>query len=215
MIILTGPSSVYSQTESPKSIELQLDFARYEAGDKRTLTEIYYSFPRNNLSHVWKNGEYTAEYTVQLNVSSKDSLIQKFEWGGQDKVLAMADINGDQKISDLYSLVLTEAYYLLEVIVTDLNSGSAGKKSVELNGLKILNNELFMSDIQLALDIKKTEEKNRYVKNGYIITPNPSGVYNPKWPILFYYLEVYNLSPLEPGLDSTYSIKATIQDSNR
>jgi GWxTD domain-containing protein len=71
-----------------------------------------------------------------------------------------------------------------------------------------------MSDIQIGINIIQSQEQNRFVKNGWTVTPNPSNIYSLNWPVLYYYCEIYNLKKPDSALDAKFNIIATIKDIN-
>ena len=72
--------------------------------------------------------------------------------------------------------------------------------------------KLDLSDIQLGLNITPDRTQGRFNKNGYRVIPNPRGIYGSGLPSLYYYAEIYNLSPLQENSDSTYTVKLHIRD---
>lgn len=68
-----------------------------------------------------------------------------------------------------------------------------------------------VSDIELASNITESEEtKDSFYKNSYSVIPNPSMVFGGmSCPVVFYYLEVYNLNK-----DSVYTVESSVKDQN-
>ncbi len=202
-----------AQENQKSSINLNINYAQFRTENKRANIEIYYSFLRSSLVHINNGDKYVAQYKVDLNIFRKDSLIKNISWQNVDELSSLSEIKVDQSINDLRSLVLPEDNYYIEMKLVDLNNNKYGTEKVELKIRPSKVDELFVSDIQLGLQISKTDIIGRFVKNGYEVIPNPTSSYNTNWPILYFYLEIFNLSTLENNSDSTYTVEANITDS--
>jgi GWxTD domain-containing protein len=191
------------------SLDIYLDYNEFYENDNFSFVEIYYSIARASLKHVSSDSEHVAEYATKLNIYSKDSLLKSIDNKIADKVELLEVITPAMWITDLYQLLLKKGTFKIEFTITDLNTKSVRKKTIDIAISGAKTSLFFLSDIQLALDIKRVSTKSRFTKNSYQITPNPSQIYNIKLPVLFYYSEIYK-SSTNDSLDSCYVISEII-----
>ena len=194
------------------TLEVHLDYARFRGDENMTFVEVYYSVNRSALSHIYEDGEYQAKYNVQLKVAFNDSTIKSVDRRGVDKVAAIEEIGQQQSINDVHQFLLAEGTFRILLTITDLNNRKSGSKSVQVHIPAMETRPIYMSDLQLALNLNSTSEKSRFVKNGIEAVPNPSRIYNLNWPVLFYYSEIYKRADTLMSSD-IYQIKEEILDA--
>lgn len=78
---------------------------------------------------------------------------------------------------------------------------------------KILTNNFALSDLQLCSNILENSQNQQsyFYKNTYETYPNPSNIYGEQLPILFYYLEIYDL--LKGGFQNPLKMISKILDA--
>ncbi len=190
--------------------QIPADIARFKAEEDYSYVEVYFSIPRDHLEYRTAGQEIKAEFTVQINVFIGDSLVHRDAWRGSDKIDSFSQIQAGQRINDKAGMYLREGKYDLEIAITDLAGEKQLNQAFPFHVNRFSDDKLDISDIELALEIKRSSEESKFVKNGYFVFPNPYGLYGFQWPLLSYYCEIYNLSPLDPKTDSTYSAGAVI-----
>jgi GWxTD domain-containing protein len=212
--ILFTLTIIFSQVTNEKGIELHLDFNQFRGENGRTLLEVYYSFGREALEHYQTDEGFVGKYEIVLNVFKQDSLLNKIEWIGIDVANSQEEILAGQTINDLRTLLLLPDIYKMEFGITDLNNNERTKVLKEIEVKEFIKNEFDASEIQLSTKITKSTDQNRYIKNTYLIIPNPSLVFDLNNSILFYYLELYNLPLSNNSADSIYQVLVSIKDAN-
>jgi GWxTD domain-containing protein len=185
------PFICFDLAVAQKTLDLSVNYARFYGGNNLTFVEIYYGINRNSLEHIVYEEGYIAKYRIKLDVVFKDSVIKSVEWDNIDKVATLDKIGKNQMINDVHQLILGEGSFKIHLNVTDLNSHINDKQIIDLNTKLLKEQSIYISDVQLALNIEKSEKKSRFNKNGFMITPNPSAMYNENWSILYYYCEIY------------------------
>ena len=204
-------SRSFAQLKSKNQFNFNTDFARYAAKDGWIYVEVYYSFLREKLRHEPIDGVLKGTYKVELTIFRGDSLLNSANWSSYDAVQSLEKINSIQRINDVRQLMLRNGNYKINVKLTDLSDGYFEENTLSVDSADFDGASLKLSDIQLGLNMSTTDSKSRFVKNGVNIIPNPTSMYNLNWSILYYYLEIYNLSPLLSGSDSTFSVTASIK----
>jgi GWxTD domain-containing protein len=119
------------------------------------------------------------------------------------------------RMMDLLRYFTEPGAYHFSLRAEDLNDAQ-NIRTVETD-LAIINfpkDGLSLSGIQFASSIKKaaSDSGNVFCKNGFEIIPDPAAVYGREQPMLYYYLEAYNL-PMGISGDS-YKTRGEITDSD-
>lgn len=203
-----------AQSRSPEDFDFYLDYARFRGPQGFGFLELYFGVPRTGLNYLETDQGLQAEFEIQIDISADDSLISTRTLENRDLIPSDEAIQPGQTIQDLHSYYLRPDTYSIRSRVRDLNSGHRKEKTVEIAIPDYGADRLALSDIELALHIARDQGESKFVKNGYRILPNPGRLYTPSGPILYYYLEIYGLSPLQSGADSTYSVSAVLLDKN-
>jgi GWxTD domain-containing protein len=211
-IICNFLSLVFAQSQEKNSFRVHLDYARFRAEQNLSFVEIFYAFDRDTILHKIDGQFFKASYRTTIEISANDSLLKTIRLHGTDSVDSLSQIHADQMINDVYGLVLGAGKFKINVTVSDLGSGRQGSSQIEFNILPVGSTKLTLSDIQLALNIKRSQQQNRFIKNGLQIIPNPSAIYNLNWPVLYYYFEIYNLQNPNVKPDAQYTISGEIKD---
>jgi GWxTD domain-containing protein len=213
VLLFTLSSTVtFAQQEGTRSLNLQVDFARFRVDNHASLIEIYYAFDRSAVEHEAGIKGFLAKYDVNLKVFFKDSLIKEIHWQGSDLAENMKDVKAGQMISDVHQLMLGTGEFSIKITVMDLNNQNQDEKILQIKQIEWPVDAVAMSDVQLGLLIKKADKKSRFTKNRYNVHPNPGQTYNTAWPNLYYYLEIYNLNVLKEDGQSAYKIVAEIKN---
>jgi GWxTD domain-containing protein len=212
LILCTDFSSLWAQYRNESDFELHIDYARFQGEQNLIFVEIYYAFSRDSIAHIPEDDQFIASYNTKLEVSVNDSVLKTMEWKSQDALNSLTDLKPNQIINDVYGLLLGKGNFKIKLEVTDLL-----EQKISSNQIMVLidppqSDSLWISDIQFGLKIDRSQQKNRFVKNGLSIVPNPSNIYTPNWPVLYYYFEIYNLKNPNHKSDARYNIIANVKD---
>ncbi len=214
LVLLNFVAFLFSgQPQQSSRIKFDVDCAQFKASQGWTYLEIYFSIPREILDYL-DGRQSEAQYRVEISILKNDSLVIRDSWRNIDAIDSLGELEKGQRIYDQYSIYLRKGEYRLVTQLTDIASNSERSYQFDLNVTPFPEKCLTISDIQLAFEVKSDTSHGKFVKNGYKIFPNPARYYGPEWPNLYYYTEIYNLSPMQANRDSTYSIQAIIRDAN-
>jgi len=207
MIGFNAPEPVHAN-----DFDFYMDYARFNGSQGFGYLEVYFGIPRDRLHFEAVDSAFQAQFQIQIDVYQTDSLISSQTWQNQDQVNFLDAIQSGQTLQDVKGLYLKPGNYAIHALVHDLSNRNQKEKIVDVEIAIDDETKLSMSDIQLALYIKKDTDESKFVKNGYRILPNPGRVYTSAGPILYYYLEIYGLSPLNDGIDSSYTVSIELQN---
>jgi len=195
-------------------IAFDMDVARFRAGEGWTYLEIYFSVPRNAVTHIPADSGFLARLETEIRIMRRDSVLMHKQDILVDPVDDLSELDAVSDLYNVFPFYLKPGEYDIRFHVTDVNSGKSGwiERPAAVAGFQ--DDALRLSDIQLATQIRPDTTRNIYYKNGYAVIPNAGALYGLELPVLYYYAEIYGLSPLVPEGDSTYSVSAFVQDLN-
>jgi GWxTD domain-containing protein len=182
-----------------KKFNFEFDYAQFAYDSSSNYIEIYYSFGQQSLLRDVKDTVVYLEGILHIEVH--DSLtgkeILKKNWQISYAPQDTSDLNNS--LVGVIGITLPEGKY--EFLVT-------GEDSLQSNFLKsakeyitvrpFMKNKISMSDVQFASKIiQDSPNKNSvFYKNTYEVIPFPTLIYGGDEPVLFYYLELYNLKTI-------------------
>lgn len=213
IFIIFVTSLSFSQGMRGGTIQFDLDMATFSGSQGFSYLEIYFSLPRDAITHAQKDDGYVARFQTMINMFRGDSLLNSKVDAHSDLVQSLEEITPQQKLHSLFPFYLKSNDYRIRFQVTDLETGQSGWLERPLIVPEYAMDSLCVSSIELGTEILPDTSKNPFVKNGYRIIPNASSLYGVELPILFYYAEIYGLSSIQAGLDSNYTTTILVEDS--
>ncbi len=190
------------------------DWNRFRAADSLTFLEFTGSINRSLLDYVQEDGRYTGQFVVDARLLEEDSLIARKMWRNKNYADSLSDVKSNQMLYFINNFQVPPGTYQLEITVYDANDSSRTKTYTMDVKTGDFSKKLAISDVQFATSIRRENSDNPYVKNGYKVMPNPSGIYGIGMPILYTYAEIYNLAEASDENGETYSVSYTIYDGD-
>jgi GWxTD domain-containing protein len=206
--------AIAASTQS--NFAMSVDLARFRGDSTNLYLELYYSFDVSQLSYIKKDGSYQSEMVmnVYFKRSSNDSIAGHQAWRipfGADDTTSQTKTS--RFYNDVMGFFLAPDIYRLVIVATDYNNPE--KKDslsllIELRPMERIASTI--SDIELCTSISPSEQNtnNRFYKNTYEVRPNPARLFGATQPVLFYYLEMYNLLSIA---SSSYRTRVTVTNS--
>ena len=207
---ISASRKVLCQGSRNVNIPAEVDAASFQAESGWSFLEVYVSLPRGSVTHVQTTDGFQARFQIQVSLFMKDSLVTRDVRDNIDRVDSLAFIRSGQKLFNQSSFFIKPGKYTLKVRISDLVESRDGWHEKTLDIPSYAEDMLAISSIQLASRIEADTSRGRFVKNGFLVIPNPGGMYGLELPVLYYYMELYHLSPAATGTDSTYSVKVQI-----
>ncbi|NUO79735.1 GWxTD domain-containing protein [candidate division KSB1 bacterium] len=194
-----------------------LDLAAFRYEQAQIYLEAYYAVPLSNLKFVaTPSGALHAQALIRFSVFKDDSLWKDDAWKMEKTVAAMADVQSGQAMVDLVRHVLAPGKYRFVLQVEDVHApGAAQTLQQELTLTPFSIDALGLSQIELAGAIKNipADTNNRFYKNGMEVVPKPDAMFGKEAPLLYYYVEAYNLAQTFAG--GVYYTQCQILDANQ
>lgn len=195
-------------------LDYYLDYARFAGNADFQFVELYLEIPRTHFKYESIGGKYRTRVQFTIEVFAHDSLVLSQSWQSQDVVDSLGTIQQGQLFQEVYGMYLRPGAYRILSRVTDLVAQQKMEKTLDITVFPTDPKKLTLSDIQLASSITRDTEQTRFVKNGYRIYPNAGAIYGSSLPVVYYYAEIYNLSPLLPHTDSTYTSQVQLVNAS-
>jgi GWxTD domain-containing protein len=207
-LIFIGITSIYA-SNSP--VKFNMDYARFQYDSTSTYVEVYYTAFVKTADSLEKNPEI---------IPGSQALDFELLKVGTDSILANDHINLDlqgggslpahlqQGTVGMLKLILPEGKYLFRMY------NQRDTLAHEVSVLPFKSEHITISDIELCTNIitHMVESDNPYYKNTMQVIPNPSLLYGKGMPVLFYYLELYNLMSTEGNPGDKVSLQVVVAD---
>jgi GWxTD domain-containing protein len=201
--------------KSPHSLNVGTDYACFQnlPDTNQSYVEIYYSFNRRELKFTQEGQTYQAKFFLNLIIEDKlGNMVENRMWNRGSKVNHWEETQIDYLILDQAEVILKPGDYLLKLSVTDLGSERQGEASSELKVKAFGEEDLQLSDLELAFQVEPDTSTGKFIKAGRKILPNPLGVFTHHMRMAYFYAELYNLI-VSPGADPDYLLSFAVLDS--
>ncbi|MBL7111352.1 MAG: GWxTD domain-containing protein [Bacteroidales bacterium] len=195
------------------SFVLNLDYARFRNDDQSGYLEIYYGFYPRLLTYHWSEGQYKAGVQIWTRLRNNETRA----FAVNERALLQVAATDTNEASFRYPFITQAGYliplgdYTLEVVAADSLAPSR-RDNINLTiTINTYPGRVGCSDLELCSTIKSSQQKDDpFFKNSLEVVPNPTLVFGITTnPVIFNYLELYNLNPEE-----TYRVKILIINSD-
>lgn len=195
-ILITALLLITFNTYAQNELGFDFDYAKFKYGEKIYL-EIYYSINQSNLSVIKKGAEESVSAILSLKLFSADS--GKYILSKKYHVNAVTrdNLSISKNLLGVLGFVLDGGNYELQIKASDYVDSTVTKSFTEKINLKNFSTQnINLSDVQFSARIinESTNKESIFYKNTMEVYPHPVNVFGQSYPILFYYLELYNLT---------------------
>jgi GWxTD domain-containing protein len=178
------------------------DYAQFGYDSTSNYVEVYYSFNQNDLTLNSNDSSNYVQGVLKISIedtSSGKKLVDK-EWNVINEIKDTSA--ADKGLVGELGFVLPKGTY--KTVVEGRDAVKTDRKKSITEYFKILpfwKDQAAISDLQFASRIiQDSPNKNSiFYKNTYEIIPSTMNIFGENQPVLFYYLELYNLKNLPNG----------------
>ncbi|MHB1048807.1 MAG: hypothetical protein ACYC09_01910, partial [Bacteroidota bacterium] len=204
--------------QTPVTLKLQTDYSKFRGYDNTAYVEVYYAFDVSSLTYQQKGEAFQSEAVASITFkrSSDDSVIARQAWRIPFSVHDMSVVNDSRSYVDVAGFIVAPDIYRVYVVTFDMNNPAVRDSvSLVMDLQPVPTTKVALSDVELANSIVPIERDstNRFYKNTFEVKPNPNRLYGEHQPVLFYYLEAYNLTGLSENISEFYHTKAVVTNS--
>jgi GWxTD domain-containing protein len=193
-------------------IPLSADYATFHMNDSLAYVEFYVSFFQNSLQYHNINDTLQASFSTTLSLQYEDSVYFRQSHKFVNSEVDTQKIKSYDSFIDIYKVALPFRKFVATVKLEDHLANSAGEYVLNLN-IPGPPDHFTLSDIQLASSIKSSQEKSKFAKNNLEVIPHPRRTYDILNPMLYYYVELNNLS-LANDTKNKYYFEYFVTDKN-
>ena len=186
---------------SQDDIKFQFDYAQFGYNETSNYVEFYYSVDQNTLSVKETDSLNYSEGILSLTI--KDSLsgevVVDNNWLISEPFQNSQEAN--KSLIGAIGFLLEAGIYTCKMTVKDGVDDNRYKTYDEILQVNPFHGQqVSMGDIQLASNIIQSSNNTSsiFYKNTYEVIPIPNCLFGQNQPVLFYYTELYNISP-EPA----------------
>ncbi len=177
-------------------LPISADYASFSNTDTSAYVEFYLSFYQGNLQYRQTPDSLYAQFRTELTVTQKGDSV--FQTRHLYKSLARdtSELTLFSQFNDIFKTVLKPGTYQAKLKLEDILAKRTGEYELTIYVPHVGENLCF-SSIQLCSNIKKAQNpRGLFVKNGMNVMPNAQSKFDALHPMLYYYVEIYNLKNL-------------------
>lgn len=196
------PSILYSQ-----KINFEFDYAQFAYDSISNYVEFYYSFEQASLNYVDTDTTDYVSGILHLEVIdslTSEKIIDK-HWMVNNEIQDSSELN--KSLIGTLGFVIKEGLYNITVTGIDANNTANSQTISEFTEvIPFIDTSIALSDIQLSSNIIPGSENTSsiFYKNTYEVTPLPAALCGENQPVLFYYVEIYNILFSQPESELRY-----------
>ncbi len=199
--------------ENPTDVRLYLDFARFRYDESNTYLEIYYLLYDLNFASSAEDVDIWLEFSL-LDTDKNEALASENLKVTLERSVTSA--GGFESVKgSLIKTVLPDGQYKIKMV--RMADGDSGQKidslMHEFSTGSFTNEKITLSDLELCSNIKNNSNNvnELFYKNTMEVFPNPTHMYGPQTPQLYYYIEAYNVLGKQP--ENEVSVEIAIADT--
>jgi GWxTD domain-containing protein len=209
--LITSVTVRISYASANDGVSMSLDFARFRYDQNNTYLEIYYLVNYESKDSLNDSKNMWLEFV--LTDIQKDSVVAS---SSQEVTLQSSRSGDDGSPSvkgSLVKAVLPTGQYSLQMIRLDENKNQKlDSIQYEFKAPEFRKDKIAVSDLELGSRIitRSNNKEGVFYKNTMEVFPNPTHVFGKDNPMLFYYIELYNLQNKQvPG---DLEVQAVVSD---
>jgi GWxTD domain-containing protein len=200
----------------PQRLVLNADYAVFRGDSGRAFVEVYYSFGSGQLRYLKEGAKFNSAVVLELSVleSQRKAAAVHRMWKVPYSTSDTSLLDSRRGLVGLVGILLKPAQYTLRLVAFDAND-AASRDSLQLPMVlrSFPEDSISESGIEVCSSIKQVspDTSNMFYKNTLEVIPNPTGLFGGDFPIVYYYVELYNL--LKKVKDGEYTYVASVYDA--
>lgn len=172
--------------------QISIDIGQFRADKEFALCELYISIPYSELHYKKVGDMLESRFRLRVAVKSpvSDSIVQEFSKVSRINSYVEAEARKLRMLEQVDLFLQPNDYDVRVEAISDSTIKSAEQK-IHIESYSSL---LCGSDIELATAVDSADS-GKFIKNGIRVIPNPQAIFGDKYPTLYTYTEIYNLTP--------------------
>lgn len=213
LVVFVFPGQAVAQMLPLGPLRIDFDHARFVGNDSVVYVEVYYAIPENRITYKQTNGRILGGVNMDIQVAKGDDRVAEKSWTVPHELADTTQLALGRNLAGVTAFGLTPGEYTCFLRASDFHSlDRADTHSFPLHVVGFPSTVEALSDLELSTSIRQIEPdtSNVFYKNTLEVIPSASGVFGSAVPVLFYYVEAYNLK--QAGL-STYNTRTLVTDA--
>ena len=216
-IILCSLFLYVAAVQAQNELGFEFDYAKFNYDSTSVYLEFYYGLNTANIqiTNTDKGSFHEAIVHIEMKNLATDEFFIKKDWKVQDLVITTGNDSLQKLLSGILSFVVPKAKYSLLVKVWDSKNPNFSKTINETLLVEpVKSDKFYISDIELANNIKEenVDPNSIFNKNTLEVIPNPAIAYTKLSPVMYYYVELYNLKLADAN--SNFSLQKILYNSS-
>jgi len=201
--------------ETTGSIVAYADYCTFKGDSASSYVEVYIQTLLKGLElRDLEDGSVQVEVGIDAELlNTKDEIVGQRSWTIPGILPSRTDAQKEGlSLFDLFDSAVQPGEYWLNLKIRDVQGEKEDSMQISLTVPQYHDDELEISDIQLARSIQRVDESSgMWIKNGYRIIPHPSRRFGESLPEIALYSEVYGLDETA-NESSRFTAVFTIRD---
>ncbi len=195
-------------------LPINVDYASFKQSDTSAYVEIYVSIFQGNLTYQSQpQGGYEANFSNTLEIKDLNGkVVEQLTHNYKNQAQDTSGLNMFNQFVDIFSVELPYGNYKARVHTVDNVSNQTGEYVFDLNTIRNKKG-VFLSDVELCMDIKRSAQHDRFYKSGLRVVPNPRPVFDVLQPMLYFYVELNNMS-VDQNKDNQYQFEYYVTNAD-
>ncbi len=189
---------VYSTIINAQNFKVDFDYARFFYNDSSDYLEIYYSFYQPQLKPVMVDNQLTVKGELNVRISDKNNsnIIIDKDYQFHNIIPDSLSENQQKSFTGNLGFIIPIGDYNCVLKGSDGNDFTKTDSALfPISISKLPDDRFTISDLEIASMIKQSDQNNSmFYKNTYEVVPNPSGIFGPEIPVLYFYSELYSIN---------------------
>jgi GWxTD domain-containing protein len=213
IIIITQIYSPLLKAQS-EDVRLSIDYGRFRYDSSSVYLEVYYAVYPCSIQFQESSEGYKAECALDfalLDMEADSVLVEEkipIKFQKQETELSASQLGSGQM--GVLKLIVPEGKYNMRMISpNDTVFNEVSVKSFQ-------SDKIAMSDLQMCSNIVTSfnDQEHPFYKNTMKVVPNPSVIYGDDRPLLYYYVEIYNIKTAQVSSDAKIFVQTVVADKD-
>ncbi len=204
----------FTLTHAQESLSVNVASFKNLQDDRGNYTELYYMISRDQIQFTEKETAFIAPYNISLTILDENG---ENIYDTKDKsgiqTISKNQTELTQNIFDIMKFYLQPGKYTYQLTLSGDGLVEEMNREGNFNIPEYSDTKLQLSQVELCSNISTELTFKKFIKNNMLVYPNPSGIFDIKKPIVFFYAEIYNLEYSVDEPDSEYESSYIIIDA--
>ena len=172
------------------------DIARFYGDSTQLYIEVYYGIRENTLTYMETPNAFTGSVNMALEVKRESVVVATKQWAVPHSCSDTSALSKGQQMIGIEAVALPPGEYTMHLSGYDVNNPLRRDSIIfPLPLQKFSTEKEMLSDVELCTSIQQsTDKQSVFYKNTLEVIPNASKLYGAGLPIVYFYVEAYNLA---------------------